>query len=449
MARFDMAVGLGANAGDRRAALAEAVSGLRGMGEVVAVSGLYESAARELAPDADGADRAPYLNAVVRLRSHLPPEAVLAACLAHEAASGRDRQSERRHGARAVDVDLLLCGSEVRQAPFLRLPHPRMATRPFVLWPLHEIWPDAPRPGGRSWPAVGWGAPAELLRLAGPEWAVRDGEAPPAPGQDLMAEAARFAARGEAPLYAFGEVGSTADVLRILSLAGARHGTAVTAESQRFGRGRHGRVWWAPPYGSLLLSVLLRDVADLGGLVPLLCGLAVVEAVDAAGGGSLGLKWPNDVVLPDGRKVAGVLVERMGDGSVLVGIGTNVRPLADSAPPDVLARSASLTEAGTPPPRDRLLRHLVSRLRSLGDEARARGPTVLVDRWRERSATLGRPVTVHPVGGGEPIAGVAASIAVDGALVVRLSDGQERLVHAGEVTLTPPGVQAAPAGPRS
>jgi BirA family biotin operon repressor/biotin-[acetyl-CoA-carboxylase] ligase len=435
--QHEMAIALGANAGDRRGALAGAIAALSGMGEVCAVSSLYESAASELLPDADEADRAPYLNAVVRLRTHLPPEAVLAGALAHEALEGRNRGEERRHGARTLDIDILLSDREVRESAFLRLPHPRMATRSFVLEPLREAWPDAPHPGGRPWPATGWGQGRGLARLEGPSWASEALSTPvPRPGDDLLAEASRLARRGEPPLYVFGEVGSTADVLRALAAGGAPHGTAVVAERQSAGRGRHGRVWWAPPYTSLLLSVLLRDAADLGGALPLLVGLAAVDAVEAAGGGELRLKWPNDVVLRDGRKAAGILVERMGDGSTLVGIGTNLAPLPPSAPQEVLARSASLADAGPSPKRELLLRHLSARLRTLAAETRERGTAAMLARWRERSSMIGRPVTVHPVGSGTPYRGIAAAVAADGALVVHGEDGAEHLVHAGDVSLT-------------
>ncbi|MCL6594627.1 MAG: biotin--[acetyl-CoA-carboxylase] ligase [Firmicutes bacterium] len=444
--RHEMAVALGANLGDRRSALRGAVHALAGMGEVVAVSRLYEGPARELPPGAREADRAPYLNAVVRLASHLPPEAVLAACLAHEAAAGRDRGREAWHGARALDLDLLLCDREVRDGPFLRLPHPRLATRDFALQPLADVWPDAPRPGtGGGWrrcaPA---GEDGALRAVEGPGWADLAGAPPiPSPGEDLLAEGERRRLAGGPPLYAFGQVGSTADVLRALAAAGAPHGAAVVAERQAAGRGRHGRTWWAEAGEALLLSVLLRDGAALGGLMPLFVGLAVVEAAEAAGSGRLALKWPNDVVTPDGRKVAGVLVERTGDLSALVGVGVNLR-VPRTAPPEVRARAAGLADTGMAPPRARLLRHVLARLETLAAEARARGEAALLERWRRRSVTLGRTVEVHPAGGAPAFSGVAVAVADDGALVVRGRDGRERRVHAGEVSLT--GAAAPPPG---
>ncbi len=443
MSRHEMAVALGANAGDRRAALLEGVLALRGMARSLGASRLYETAASELPADADEADRVPYLNAVVRLATDLAPEAVLAACLACEQAVGRDRARERRHGARRLDMDLLLCDRQVLDGSFLRLPHPRMAHRAFVLAPLADVWPDAPRPAGGVWgPAPA--AASRVETVADAAWAeAAAGAEVPSPGADLEAERERRRALGRPPLYLFGEVGSTADVLRQLAQAGAPHGTAVAAERQRAGRGRHGRTWWAPPYRSLLLSVLVRDGAELGGVLPLLVGLAVAESVEAAGGPRLALKWPNDVIAPDGRKVAGILVERTGGGETLVGVGVNLGAPDEDAPTDVRRRAAALAELGAVPERGLLVRHLSARLTTLAAESHTRGAAVLLERWRARAPMLGRRVTVHAVRGGEHLSGIASAVAADGALVVRCADGSEARVHAGEVTLATPAAAAS------
>src|SRR5712691_6583369 len=103
---------------------------------------------------------------------------------------------------------------------------------------------------------------------------------------------------------------STNDAARELALAGAPHGTLVTASEQTAGRGRQGRRWSAPPDSALLMSLLLRWRPPQGvpQLLPLIAGLAVC---DVAGERTL-LKWPNDVVLVSGEglaKLAGILVE--------------------------------------------------------------------------------------------------------------------------------------------
>lgn len=127
-------IGLGSNLGDRRAELARAVSVLRAQGDVTAVSPLYETA-----PVGGPAGQAPYLNAVVELRTHDGPRALLERCRAIEAAAQRVRTV--RFGPRTLDADVLLVGDEKVDDPDLRVPHPRMWERRFVLVPLRDLAP--------------------------------------------------------------------------------------------------------------------------------------------------------------------------------------------------------------------------------------------------------------------------------------------------------------------
>jgi 2-amino-4-hydroxy-6-hydroxymethyldihydropteridine diphosphokinase len=151
-------IALGANLGDRLATLREATQRLVAIGTVEATSSVYET-------DPVGyRDQPPFLNAVVQVRTALPPEDILRRLLAIEAAMGRTRTF--RNAPRTLDLDLLLLGDERRAVPGLTLPHPRLQERAFVLAPLAEITPDARVPGfGRT--------AAELLAALEP--AVRAG----------------------------------------------------------------------------------------------------------------------------------------------------------------------------------------------------------------------------------------------------------------------------------
>lgn len=108
----------------------------------MAVSSLWETA-----PIGDIPQGA-YLNAVVILDTVLGPRPLLDACLEIEHRAGRERRE--RWGPRTLDLDLLLYGDAVIDAPGLRVPHPRMGERRFVLAPLAEVWPDAVVPGAGS-----------------------------------------------------------------------------------------------------------------------------------------------------------------------------------------------------------------------------------------------------------------------------------------------------------
>lgn len=133
-------VGLGANLGDLRQTLEAALAALAALPQtrLLAVSGVYLSAP----VDAGGPD---YLNAVARLATTLPPEALLEALLAIEQAQGRERPF--RHAPRTLDLDLLLYGRQRLASERLSLPHPRLHLRAFVLAPLLELAPDLRVPG--------------------------------------------------------------------------------------------------------------------------------------------------------------------------------------------------------------------------------------------------------------------------------------------------------------
>jgi BirA family transcriptional regulator, biotin operon repressor / biotin---[acetyl-CoA-carboxylase] ligase len=213
------------------------------------------------------------------------------------------------------------------------------------------------------------------------------------------------------------ETTSTNDRARELALAGAPHGALVTAGAQTAGRGRQGRTWAAPPGRALLLSLLLREWDRL---LPLRAGLAVADLAGAAAR----VKWPNDVLL-DARKVAGVLVEgRPQEGWTVIGIGVNVALDLTAMPEELRATAGTL---GRRPDElggalAELLGHLEHRLAEPVDD--------LLGALRERDALLDRPVSWT---GGE---GTGAGIDERGCLRVRLADGTETTIDAGEVRLT-------------
>jgi 2-amino-4-hydroxy-6-hydroxymethyldihydropteridine diphosphokinase len=130
---------LGSNMGDREANLLEAIRRLgESAGEITNVSSFYETEPREFT--AQGW----FLNCAVELQTELSPRALLDAVLAVERAMGRERTQWK--GPRNIDIDILLYGSEIIDQPGLRIPHPAMHERRFVLEPLVEIAPEAFHP---------------------------------------------------------------------------------------------------------------------------------------------------------------------------------------------------------------------------------------------------------------------------------------------------------------
>jgi len=136
-------LGLGSNVGDREGHLRAAVDLLGEHGvEVEAVSSLYETE-----PVGEVLDQPDFLNAAVRVRTDLEPEALLDLCKAIEIEQGR-LFAAPRHGPRPLDVDLLILGDIELQSDRLTLPHPQVTSRRFVLSPLLELDPELALPDG-------------------------------------------------------------------------------------------------------------------------------------------------------------------------------------------------------------------------------------------------------------------------------------------------------------
>ncbi|HET7683137.1 MAG TPA: biotin--[acetyl-CoA-carboxylase] ligase [Marmoricola sp.] len=240
--------------------------------------------------------------------------------------------------------------------------------------------------------------PVALADAAGPSWTVR-----------LLAEAA-----------------ST----NVLAAADARPGLVVVADHQTAGRGRLDRSWETPAGVALTFSA----VVDPGlpdarwPLLPLAVAVAVAQAVRRSAGVSPELKWPNDVLV-DGRKLAGILLERVGPparGSrplAVVGIGLNVDQTADELP---VPTATSLRIEGATVERTALFGAVLAALEETLAVLRADAERVLAS-YREQCSTLGAAVEVQ-LPGGELLSGTAEAIDGHGRVVVA-----GRAVAAGDV----------------
>jgi BirA family biotin operon repressor/biotin-[acetyl-CoA-carboxylase] ligase len=210
--------------------------------------------------------------------------------------------------------------------------------------------------------------------------------------------------------------------------------TVLAAEDQRAGRGRFDRSWVSPPRAGLTFSALLRPdlpVTEWGWL-PLLAGVAVAEAVRGQTGLTLGLKWPNDLLAVDGRKLAGILAQTAG-AAVVVGIGLNVDTTDAELPVET---ATSLVLAGADPV-DRtallvaILQRFDARYAQWADCAGDAGACGLAAAYRDACTTLGRTVHVR-LTADEVLDGVAIDVDQHGRLLVRTADGDVPVV-AGDV----------------
>lgn len=207
--------------------------------------------------------------------------------------------------------------------------------------------------------------------------------------------------------------GSTNDDL--LSSASERPDRSVlVADYQRAGRGRRDRVWTAMPGTNLLASILFHEVPADANELPRRVSVATVDACRRFTSAAVALKWPNDVLLDDG-KLAGVLAQRAAGGSVVVGVGVNVGWAPDGA--QRLGPQVALLD---------LLAALLDAYDRLPASAKELG-----DRYRHELATLGRRVRIELPSG--ELLGVATDLAADGRLIVVDDAGTAHSLAVGDV----------------
>lgn len=268
----------------------------------------------------------------------------------------------------------------------------------------------------------------------------------------------------EVPIHRVDTAPSTQDLVAARLQTGQDDPFAVLAAQQTAGRGRLGRRFISPAGSAFALSLGHRTdlAAAHRGWIPLITGLAVVETLRTAvdgpdgAGGWFGLKWPNDVLTTDGRKLGGILVEGRGRDALVIGIGLNLAgPIRDEGGAIVenaawlLGPGGQLGRAADPEAvadlRDRLAARLVAvlvdeleALESAGGDGDATGA---LDRYTMTCLTLGRFVQIHPLGdhgaaqaeGTGVLQGTAESIDAAGRLVVAPSTGGTVAVDIGDV----------------
>ncbi len=260
------------------------------------------------------------------------------------------------------------------------------------------------------------------------------------------------------------ETGSTNADVMALAQQGAAEGLWLRADRQTAGRGRQGRAWESPP-GNLYASTLLRlcDGDPQAATLALVAAVALDETVrvfaphlacvlprrresrvtednashpgfpparehNASGGGTLSIKWPNDLLI-DGAKLTGILLERSGY-AVVIGIGVNLahhpetldRPATSLAAHGITVEPAQFLESLA-----EIFAHWLARWRS-------EGLAPVRTRWIERAHPMGTALSAR-TGDGAVVEGLFDGLDDNGALILRLAGGGRHVMHAGDVFL--------------
>lgn len=238
------------------------------------------------------------------------------------------------------------------------------------------------------------------------------------------------------PTIYYSELSSTNDYCRE-HIQEMEDSTVVYTGFQTGGKGSRGRSWLCDREKMLALSMVLTEKKpEHLPHLPLVCGIAAVDALEYIGIQGAGIKWPNDIVL-NGKKLCGILCESVTQGSetsIICGIGVNLTQTRKEFDAAGLPYAGSiLSQTGQTVSRE-LMMHAVSHFFSIyGDFHYDRGFNhELRDRYRERCITLGKEVKV--LWDGRKAVGLAKDVNPDGTLLCQI-DGEEVSIHHGEASI--------------
>lgn len=227
---------------------------------------------------------------------------------------------------------------------------------------------------------------------------------------------------------------------KVLELAaqGMEHGTVVVANRQTAGKGRRGRAWESPAEDNIYMSILLRPSfeTEKAPMVTLVMAYSVAKVLQQKEFTNVQIKWPNDLVL-SGKKVCGILTEMHLEGTaiahVVVGVGVNVNTPSFSA--DLADKATSLyMECGKHLDKEGLIVDIVDAFMNEYERFVQTGDLSFLQE-EYNSMLTNREKEVRVLEPGNEYAAYALGINQTGELMVKLADGTERNVFAGEVSV--------------
>ncbi len=286
-------------------------------------------------------------------------------------------------------------------------------------------------------------------------------------------------------IHVYRTVDSTNTKAKQLILEGANHGTLIISEEQTKGKGRLGRTFHSPANKGLYFTIVLKPKCDISSalLITTLASVAVARGVKKLTGIPLGIKWVNDLYLPDGKKVCGILTEAVTDlesggiESIVLGIGINSRAGKRDLGPGLNNVAGSLEEflsnsdyesgkalvnrsqlcaeiwkevmeimeilsAGE------LNENLSEGFNNMGENMTENSLEALINEYKEASILIGQSISIFKRAGGglgvgldesgaplEGIPATAVDITSQGALVVEYEDGTFETLGTGEVSV--------------
>ncbi|HPY91135.1 MAG TPA: biotin--[acetyl-CoA-carboxylase] ligase [Lentisphaeria bacterium] len=220
--------------------------------------------------------------------------------------------------------------------------------------------------------------------------------------------------------------------------AGEPEGLVVVADHQVAGRRRMARTWFSPPCCNLYVTLLLRPPLPPAAIpqLAIITAVAIRRAIhEILPDLPVAIKWPNDLLV-QGRKLCGILCEMTCEGQktsyAVVGFGVNVNVDAAEWPPELRSTAVSLRSAtGQIVNRAQLLAAILNHFEPVYQEWLAIGNLTMIHaEWQKASILDGKTVTIAQFE--QTITGKAQGITPEGALILQLPDGTEKIIHAGD-----------------
>jgi BirA family biotin operon repressor/biotin-[acetyl-CoA-carboxylase] ligase len=216
-------------------------------------------------------------------------------------------------------------------------------------------------------------------------------------------------------------------------------GIVVVADSQTEGRGRLGRKWISPSGVNLYFSVILQPPFSKqeSTILSLAAAASAVNAIRDYTGLNASIKWPNDILI-NNKKIGGILIESKSGldktDMLIIGMGINVNMTLETLPDDIMPIATSLmVEKGSKVDRAELLGKILADLESSYKSLIKGEKLTLIQKWADLVSTIGKDISVKIRE--QIITGNAKAVTESGGLLIRLPDGREETINAGDVTI--------------
>jgi BirA family biotin operon repressor/biotin-[acetyl-CoA-carboxylase] ligase len=232
---------------------------------------------------------------------------------------------------------------------------------------------------------------------------------------------------------------STQDVAVDLLREGAGEGVLIVAESQTAGRGRVGRAWFSPEGTGIYMSLILNPIVPqrFAPQLTIVSAVALCRSLRRLTGLDIRMKWPNDLYVND-RKLSGILIESCAVGGrnrFILGVGISVNVPQEAFPDWLQDKATSLMAvSGAQWNREQIIAEFLTELRVMIDLYLSEGFSVFRTIWETYVWDPGRPIEMHTPEG--VMKGRQQAIDEDGALMLKLVNGETMTIYAGDISLS-------------